>query len=673
MQYRSEIDGLRALAIIPVILYHYDIKFFDWGFIGVDVFFVISGYLITSIILREISKSSFSLIGFYERRAKRIFPAFFFTILVTLIASFIIMSPLDFQHFMRTVTASSIFSANLFFWHQTGYFEPSAHLTPLIHIWSLSLEEQFYIVWPLILILFSFKKFSSSFQRNIILFITFLSLSFYIIGVWYFPNLSFYFFLTRAWELLLGALCAMYLFNKEKVPNGIFTSSCMPLVGIILIFSPIITYKLIPQHVMISVIMPVIGTAIIILNNKNNIIGKFLSNKILVNIGLLSFTIYLTHQPIISLIRYYSITRIDYLDIIIAFIFTLFISVFIYNFIEKPFRYSSSITRSQTIFLSLSIISLLSFSGVWFHFFYKAPSGIHFKSETIQAPKNFTFGIYFNDQQCTSKDILNEPPCQIPGNNNDLNGKIITVVGDSHARGLSEAIYEKRYNFHSIVDLSKSACPYLDNLGTYYYGKRHISTCTPEFQEKRLEIIKNLGDVNTVTVIFARYPLYYFGNGFDNQRGGVEKERSHFMASSNDPSTRATNLQFQESLRKGLKDLSDASEKLIVVLPTHVNGWHPLNIAYRKSTHIEDSNTFFNRLAIDYEVVKKRNHDIDQVFKEFANNSSNTFIINPREFTCSEKVGHCYPGKDGKFYFSDEDHLSPYGNSIITEKILDLL
>ena len=110
-------------------------------------------------------------------------------------------------------------------------------------------------------------------------------------------------------------------------------------------------------------------------------------------------------------------------------------------------------------------------------------------------------------------------------------------------------------------------------------------------------------------------------------------------------------MQFQESLRKGLKDLSDASEKLIVVLPTHVNGWHPLNIAYRKSTHIEDSNTFFNRLAIDYEVVKKRNHDIDQVFKEFANNSSNTFIINPREFTCSEKVGHCYPGKDGKFYF----------------------
>lgn len=156
MQYRSEIDGLRTLAVISVIFFHAKFVGFSGGFVGVDIFFVISGYLITTIILGELSEKRFSLVNFYERRARRILPALFFVMLVTTIAAFLFMPPADFRLFSQSLVAVSVFLSNVYFYLTNDYFSPSSEELPLLHTWSLAVEEQYYFIFPLLLSLFWF-------------------------------------------------------------------------------------------------------------------------------------------------------------------------------------------------------------------------------------------------------------------------------------------------------------------------------------------------------------------------------------------------------------------------------------------------------------------------------------------------------------------------------------
>ena len=218
--YRPEIDGLRAIAVLCVIIYHTDLNFFNFqilsgGFLGVDIFFVISGYLITSILLKEFNKTGkISLNYFYERRIRRILPAFLMVILISFFAAWFILMPLNFINFSNSAIASIIFLSNLFFWRTGQEYDAEDSLNiPLLHTWSLSVEEQFYIIFPLFLIFF--LKFKKQILEKIILFLIFFSffLAVYISN--YNPSLSFYFIFTRLWELLLGS----YLATTKKKKN----------------------------------------------------------------------------------------------------------------------------------------------------------------------------------------------------------------------------------------------------------------------------------------------------------------------------------------------------------------------------------------------------------------------------------------------------------------------
>ena len=154
MKYRAEIDGLRAIAVIPVILFHAGFELFSGGFVGVDVFFVISGYLITTILIKDLESNSFSLIDFYARRARRILPALYFMIIISIIVGWFILTPYFYRDLFQTITATSIFLSNYLLYLKSGYFAPIAELKPLLHTWSLAVEEQFYVVFPIILFLF---------------------------------------------------------------------------------------------------------------------------------------------------------------------------------------------------------------------------------------------------------------------------------------------------------------------------------------------------------------------------------------------------------------------------------------------------------------------------------------------------------------------------------------
>jgi len=212
--YRKEVDGLRAIAVFSVVFFHAGFSFFKGGFIGVDVFFVISGYLITNIILKEIIEKKFSIKNFYERRARRILPALFLVLFTTIPLAVIFLTRSELSSFFKSLVATSIFLSNIFFWKEAPYFNSGAELKPLLHTWSLSIEEQFYIFFPIALLLLWRIKKKLTIYFFIIIFIISLSAAEYSSKI--FPNANFYFIFTRAWELAIGAIIAYYYIHRKN-------------------------------------------------------------------------------------------------------------------------------------------------------------------------------------------------------------------------------------------------------------------------------------------------------------------------------------------------------------------------------------------------------------------------------------------------------------------------
>ena len=298
-KYRLEIDGLRGISVILVVLYHAKVNFFSGGFFGVDIFFVISGFLITNIIINLIQKNQFSLIKFYERRIRRIIPALYILLLFLVIYSYLIQGPYFSRDLSQSIFFTPIFLQNILnIFEGANYFNLSYDLKPLGHTWSLSIEEQFYLIFPLVI--FIFFKSSKQFLYNLILFL-FLSslfLYFYLGLSERYVGYHFFFTLSRVWEILFGCILAFKKFNFKK-------KSFLPLIGLTIIVLSVIIQNYISLALILRVFV-VVGTGIIIISsfqNQENLINKILKSKILVFFGLISYSLYLWHMPIFSIYR----------------------------------------------------------------------------------------------------------------------------------------------------------------------------------------------------------------------------------------------------------------------------------------------------------------------------------------------------------------------------------
>ena len=356
MHYRREIDGLRALAVIPVILFHAGVQAFSGGFVGVDVFFVISGYLITTIILSDLEQNTFSSIKFYERRARRILPALFVMMATCLIVGYFTLMPDEFKSLGQSVVATTLFSNNILLAMTSGYWDLASEYKPLLHTWSLGVEEQYYFIFPPIMIIL-WKKFRTKIPHVLaLLFAGSLLLASWM--VYTSPNMAFYTLPTRAWEILLGALTALYLSKNKKINTNHTTSNTLSLVGILLIIIPAIFYNqshLSPGPYLLA---PTIGTALIIIfAQKETYANKILGHQSLVSIGLVSYSLYLWHQPVFSFIRITSADRPATYIFCLSIILVSILSYLSWRFIEKPFRNTKSVSR-KTVFTYSSITSI---------------------------------------------------------------------------------------------------------------------------------------------------------------------------------------------------------------------------------------------------------------------------------------------------------------------------
>lgn len=332
-KYRADIDGLRTVAILPVLLFHAGVPGLLGGFVGVDVFFVISGFLITGIIAREVDEARFSLVRFYERRIRRILPALIVVMAFTLAGAAWLFLPSDFTPVPRSIVAALLSVSNLLFWSEASYFGASAHLKPMLHSWSLAVEEQFYIFFPLLLI--AIRNWAVNRRKLLVLAIFVGSLALSIVLVPRKPDFSFYMLPTRAWELMAGALLAI---GAVPAVRHRVAREAVSWIGLAAILGAVLLYDETTSFPGLAALPPVLGAAALIHCAPGTLVGRLLGWRPVVFIGLISYSLYLWHWPIIVFTEYATDAPLAGWRTVAVVVASLVLATLSWRFVERPFR-----------------------------------------------------------------------------------------------------------------------------------------------------------------------------------------------------------------------------------------------------------------------------------------------------------------------------------------------
>jgi peptidoglycan/LPS O-acetylase OafA/YrhL len=381
--YRPDIDGLRAVAVLMVLAFHLGVTHLRGGFVGVDVFFVISGYLISATILNDLERSRFSIARFYERRIRRIFPALFFMLIVTSIFACIYLLPTELEHFAASLVAATGSASNIYFWNQSGYFDAPATTKALLHTWSLAVEEQFYIVFPVLLVVI--RRLLKERLRLSIVVLAVVSFVISAFGAYKFPSATFYMPYTRAWELLLGTILALKLLPRLR---GTVARNIASISGLCLILFAGLKYSSTTHFPGIAALAPCLGAVLIIAAGESgsSVVGQALSLRPMVFVGLISYSLYLWHWPIIVFQRVGSVLMKGASDSMLKVVTlgaSLVIATLSWKFVELPFRHGKLKLAGPMLFKLAAVAAVVPLSlGAAMLAFHGLPS--RFPSESVR-------------------------------------------------------------------------------------------------------------------------------------------------------------------------------------------------------------------------------------------------------------------------------------------------
>lgn len=333
MTYRPDIDGLRAVAVLSVVFFHTQLGL-PGGFVGVDVFFVISGFLITGLILSDLDKGRFSLVGFWERRIRRIMPPLVLVSVVTLAAGWLLLLGDDYKELGQSLVAQVMLLANVFFWREFGYFDQGADLKPLLHTWSLAVEEQFYVLFPVVLV--ALKASSRRLMQKVVLFALLASFA---LGVYWshvMPEAGFYLLPTRAWQLLMGGLLAMRsdIFSSARP----WLAELLGISGLGMIFAALVFYDGATCYPGLAALLPTLGAALVIGCGARTMVGRGLALPWLAGVGLISYSLYLWHWPLLVFSRYWDSVPLTLLQRLLLVAASGVLAVLSWKWVEQPFR-----------------------------------------------------------------------------------------------------------------------------------------------------------------------------------------------------------------------------------------------------------------------------------------------------------------------------------------------
>jgi peptidoglycan/LPS O-acetylase OafA/YrhL len=478
VDYRREVDGLRALAVLPVIFFHAGFEIFSGGFIGVDVFFVISGYLITSIILAELTAGKFSVSNFYERRARRILPALFFVTVACIPFAWMWLLPSEMKGFSQSLAAVSVFGSNVLFWRQSGYFDTAAELKPLLHTWSLAVEEQFYVLFPLFLMLA--WRLGKKWIVALLATVSFASLGVAHWGALNKPAATFFLLPTRGWELAIGAFIAFYFSRKERTDLPAAANQLLSLAGLALVVFGIFAFSKATPFPSLYALVPTVGAALIILFARpQTVVGTLLGSKAFVGIGLISYSAYLWHQPLFAFSRHIVLQEPTTGRLLSLTGATLGLAYISWRYVEQPFRQKDRLGR-RNIFALAIVCSIILFGfgligyktdgfvsrlsgdrGDYASYFENSvPAWKYFEREKIQ--QHYRDDCNFYDSTKYRIGAATQAPrdaisadCYTP---NSPHAKKVFIWGDSHAQQFNHGLQRNLPAEWQVMQVASSGC-----------------------------------------------------------------------------------------------------------------------------------------------------------------------------------------------------------------------
>ena len=638
MKYRSEIDGLRAIAVLPVIFFHAGIDFLSGGYVGVDVFFVISGFLITTILLNEIESGSFSLINFYERRARRILPALFFVMLVSLPFAWMWLIPSDMKDFSQSLIAVSTFSSNILFWSESGYWGANNELKPMLHTWSLAVEEQYYIIFPIFLLLM--WKMRKRWILSTVLVLALISLMASHWGAYNKPTANFFMLPTRLWELAVGALIAFYLLHKDKeIQTNSVINEALGLIGLLMIGYAVFFFSESTPFPSLYTLVPTVGAGLIILfASSATLVGRFLSNKVFVGIGLISYSIYLWHQPLLAFARHGSFYQPNKMTLFALAVLSIPLAYLSWRFIEKPFR-TKGVFERKTVF-SLALLASIAFiafgtAGIKTNGFEKRAVESHLTLEAIDRRWRINAGL---DLSCTESFTLSDK-C------NSSENPEVMIWGDSYAMHLVKGILASKPDAE-IIQMTKYVCGPMFGIAPIVNPDYPIGWAK-ECLNFNTQVHQWLKQNDSVKYAVLSSP---FSQYLDEDSIVLNREREQRPAEIG---------MITAEFKTTLETLVNLGIKPVIFSPPPANGSNLgrcLTRADWRGEGLESCN-----------FDKERMLDIRNAVYKFLDTIADDYqVVRLDDYMCDENI--CNTHVDSTYLFRDEGHLSHEGTELLGKK-----
>ncbi len=494
--YRPDIDGLRAVAVLSVVLYHAGVPMLPGGFVGVDIFFVISGFLITRIIAGEIADDRFSIVRFYERRMRRIFPALFVMLGVSSIIASVVLLPVEMLDFGHSLAAATLFVSNVFFWQTADYFGGPAHLKPLLHTWSLAVEEQFYIILPLLLLVLA--RVTRQRTMHVLLALTAMS---FVISVWAVaekPNAAFYLLPTRFWELMAGALLAL---GALPAVTSRRVASCTASIGVILIAVSIFSFSSATAFPGAHALLPVLGTVLIIhagIFTRDSGVARALSLPPVVFVGMVSYSFYLWHWPVLTFARIWRGEVLGSSETALLVGVSFVLAVLSWRFVETPFRERrvaaaprplfGAAALAMTVTLVFGVVAHISQGWTQRHDGYVPP--------LIAGLERMKLGVCFLTDTQRPDAWAGDESCR----HGPSGAPLVIVWGDSFAAHLMPGLMDEAPRRFQLVQMTAGGCPPLPDLdiSNRPHCRAFNALVLAEIEKLRPDIV----------VVSARWDLY---------------------------------------------------------------------------------------------------------------------------------------------------------------------
>jgi len=641
--YRPDIDGLRAIAVLGVVGFHCGLPWLRGGFIGVDVFFVISGYLICSIIYKETQRGTFSIARFYKRRCKRILPALAVVLLFCLALGALVLSPLEAHRLGDSAIATSLSSSNILFIFRSGYFAEGAPTTPLLMTWSLAVEEQFYMAFPLIMILLMKRT-----RRSHMVWLGGLSAASLLASIYaefHLPVWNFYLPATRAWELGAGTLLAVWQAGRLRSQEAAsWRTEVMGATGILIVAGSMIVYSPDTRFPGYEAAFPVLG-AVLLLASAGSRANRILEVKPLVAVGLISYSLYLWHWPLLSYAKVLSTKPLHPRTIVMLMLFAFLAATTSYFFVEKPVRLRKETSTIRVLLCYAALIVFLAaVSGV-----FSVTHGLGIRNPALYSIESRA--VLDRHHPCISSgSYLRMSALCVPPS--EPNMPTIALLGDSHAEAISEVLreYATRQGWQLVV-LTREKCP--PTQGETRLSNVPIGPCR-EFNRSALSYVKTRPDIQVV----------FLAGGW----GGVYIP-DQYQSAPSDQSAKQSAANLKSGLENEIGALEAAGKHVILMDDIPWFSFDP--VASVRYQHIR-ARRFLNRLLLSDEPYLGNGSSEERSLAvgpaatlasgqiaAIKSADAGLTVIDPKDVLC--RATQCFFANKSDLYYSDSSHLSRIG------------